>query len=420
MARRGFFAELQHQSRVAAREREKRDKQATQHHLATVRFEEQARKAEERAISQLAKISEAERKRLEKEARDARVAAKEAEVIERNSQLEAIYEDLESLLSSSLAVDDFVDLTSLRSTAKYPPFDRRDLEIPLPSPKPIQDPAEPRLILPTQPSGIFGIFGKKKFSESVETVRNAHKQALVDWHAKCEYFKSCRQAAEKARDLEEAQRLEALRLERQRYAHECAKREEEANELNKDLDDLIANLGYGTVDAVQEYVSIVLANSVYPNHFKVHHEFEFDPATAELRLQAVVPGPNDLPNIKAYKYTKSTDEISSISLSQKECRDRYAHAIHQVALRSFHEIFEADRRGLIQTISLEVGTNAVDPAVGHKVYVPLVIAGAERKQFLSFDLSSVIPNLTLGRMGAALSKNPFGLVPTERQGVRRS
>jgi len=38
--------------------------------------------------------------------------------------------------------------------------------------------------------------------------------------------------------------------------------------------------------------------------------------------------------------------------------------VHQVALRSFHEVFEADRRGLIRSISLEVGTETIDPATG--------------------------------------------------------
>ena len=112
-----------------------------------------------------------------------------------------------------------------------------------------------------------------------------------------------------------------------------------------------------------------------------------------------MPGPGEIPEIKAYKYTKATDEITSTSLSQKECRERYAGAIHQVALRSFHEVFESDRRGFIKTISLEVGTNTVDPATGQRVYVPFVIAAAEREAFLAFDLSAVVPALTLGRLG---------------------
>jgi restriction system protein len=91
-----------------------------------------------------------------------------------------------------------------------------------------------------------------------------------------------------------------------------------------------------------------------------------------------------------------------------------------VALRSFHEVFEADRRGIINTVALEVGANTVDPATGLDTYIPFVISAAEREAFLAFNLSAVVPLLTLERLGAAVSKNPFGLVPAERSGVRRA
>jgi restriction system protein len=191
-------------------------------------------------------------------------------------------------------------------------------------------------------------------------------------------------------------------------------------ERNKPLDALIANLGYGTTDAVQEYVSIVLSNSVYPEHFAVTHEFEFEPSTAELRLHVVVPGPSTIPEIKAYKYTKASDEIVTSSLSQKVCRERYESVVHKVALRSIHEVFEADRRALIRTIRLEVGTETVDPATGRQTYIPFVVVGAEREKFLGFDLSAVVPAMTLDHLGASVSKNPYGLVAADTKGVRTS
>jgi len=420
MARRGFFAELQHQSRQAANERERQEKQAIKNHLSMVRHAEQAKKAEDRAVAQLAKATDAERKLLEKAAREAHIAAMEAEVLQRNGNLAAVYEEIDSLLLSTLDVDDYVDLNSLRVVAKHPSFDRSDLEKPLPPPAPITDPPKPVLNLPAPPSGLFSFFSKKKHDEAVEQARRTHEQALVSWTTKCQYFESSRQAAEKARAQQDLHRVEKLRIERERYAGECAQRVAEAAKSNQVLDELIVSLGYGTVEAVQEYVSIVLSNSVYPEHFKVSHEFEFDPATAELRLQVLIPAPSEISNIKSYKYTKSSDEITSTDLSQKECRERYAGAVHQVALRSLHEVFESDRRGLIHTIALEVGTNAVDPATGQKLYVSFVIAGAERATFLAFDLSSVVPHLTLAKLGAAVSKNPYALETAERAGVRRS
>ncbi len=420
MARRGFFAEIQHQSRVAARERERTEREAVRRHNEAIRQAERAKKESERVRTQLAKAAVSERKRLEKEAREAHVAAREAEVIERNGKLEQIYEEIDSLLVSTLSVDDYVDLSSLRVEVTHPPFDRPDLEGPLPQPSQILLPNEPVLALPAPPSGLASLFGKKKYAEAVENAQRAHAQALEEWRAACRDLMAKHQKAKDMHVQDEARRVDALRSERERYAKECAMRESEAADRNRQLDELVTNLGYGTADAIQEYVSIVLSNSVYPDHFQAMHEFEFDPSTAELRLRVLVPGPAEIPTIKSYKYTKATDEITSTPLSQKECRDRYAGAIHQVALRSFHEVFECDRRGLIKTISLEVGTNTIDPATGQRVYVPFVIAAAERESFLAFELSAVVPALTLGRLGAAVSKNPFSLVAAERSGVRRS
>lgn len=420
MARRGFFAELQHQSRVAARERERAEREAYQRHVGAVRQAEQAMKASERAQTKLIKATESERKRLEKEAREAHVAAMEAEVIERNGELEHIYEEIDSLLAFTLKVDDYVDLKSLRIEVKHPPFDRADLEVPIPQPSHIPAPNEPVLVMPVPPSGLFSFFGKKKYAEAIENAQRAHEQAVMEWHTACRNVQVRRQNAEEVRTREEVRRLDTLKSELERYSKECAARESEAAERNGRLDELITNLSYGTADAINEYISIVLSNSVYPDHFQVAHEFEFDPATAELNLRVLMPGPSEISETKSYKYTKATDEITSISLSQKECRDRYADAIHQVALRSFHEVFESDRRGLIKTISLEVGTNTIDPAIGQSTYVPFVIAAAERESFLAFNLSAIVPALTLGRLGAAVSKNPYSLVAAERSGVRRS
>ena len=421
MSRRGFFAELEYQSRVASKERERANREADRKHAAAVRQDEQAQKARERAKTQLAKSADSERKRIEKETREDYIAAKEAEVVERNEQLEQVYIDIDSLLAATLKVNDYVDLNSLRVRAIHPPFDRADLEGPLPQPTRIVEPDAPVFVPPEAPSFLGGLFGgAKKHAEAIENAQRAHEQALSAWHAACRDVVANRQKAEEARARNEVRRLETLKSERERYAMECTARESEATDRNNKLDELITNLGYGTGDAVQEYVSIVLSNSVYPENFQVTHDFDFDPSTAELRLRVLVPGPSEIPEIKSYKYTKATDEIVSTSLSQKECRERYAGAIHQVALRTFHEVFESDRRAHIKTISLEVGTNTIDPATGKPTYVPFVIAAAERESFNAFDLSAVVPALTLGRLGAAVSKNPYSLVSAERAGVRRS
>ena len=113
------------------------------------------------------------------------------------------------------------------------------------------------------------------------------------------------------------------------------------------------------------------------------------------------------------KYTAAT------AATKADLKGRYAGAVHQVALRTLHEVFEADRAGQIQTIALTVSTEATDPATGREKRTELVAVGADRESFLSFDLHNVVPDATLKHLGASLSKNPYELVAIDgTRGVR--
>jgi len=420
MARRGFFAELQHQAEVAARERAKAARKAEQEQNAAIRRAEQARRANERVAAQRVRADAAEQKRLEKEAREAQIAAMEAEVERRNSELSEMYAAIDSLLAATLDVDDYMDLTTLHTVAEHPPFDRADLEVPVPLPSPIVDPSEPVFSPPPPPKGLQGLFGKKNHEKALAEATAAHEKRVAEWQTRLAQNELARKAAASQHADKEAERGAALEVEHARYAAEYSAREAAAAAHNEAIDTLSANLGYGAVDAVEEYVSLVFSKSAYPVDFPVEHDFDFDSATAELRLRVLVPGPDKVSTTSAYKFTKSSDEITATSLSQKACKDRYSGAVHQVALRSIHEVFEADRRGLIKTISLEVGTEAIDPATGREGYTLFVAAGAERGSFLELDLANVVPAATLSHLGAAVSKNPFNLVAADASGIRSS
>jgi restriction system protein len=164
----------------------------------------------------------------------------------------------------------------------------------------------------------------------------------------------------------------------------------------------------------------VLSNSVYPDAFPVEYDHSFDLGTRELTLSVFVPEPSTLPSVKEYRYVKAKDEIVATQLSAKAQKDRYSNAVHETALRTLDEVFEADRAGKIQSIALTVGVNRVAPATGRPETVTLVQVAAGRDQFSQFNLADVVPVETLKHLGAALSKNPFDLTPADSsRGVRQ-
>jgi restriction system protein len=421
MARRGFFAELNYQAQQAEKQRRQQGAQAVRAHNAAVREHERAKRAADRAYAAYTRASEADRKAAEKEAARPHVESRIAEVDAMNKNLASSYTDIDGLLAWTLEFDDFVDLESLKVTAEHPPFAPGAIGKPVPGVPELVYPPQPPFVEPTAPKGLAGAFGgKKKHAEAIEQARSAHEQASREWHEA-----STQQYAAHLQKLEDRERAEAerqvkLSAAKEKYEAECAQREKEAAQRNEDLTRFINDLAFDAEYAIEDYISIVLSNSVYPEVFPVVHEHKFDLSTRELTLQVNVPEPTSLPSVKEYRYVKAKDEIAESQHTAKVQKDRYVAAVHQVALRTLHEVFEADRAGKIHSIALTVGVDRLAPATGLPEYVPLALVAADRETFNSFDLAQVVPASTLEHLGAAISKSPFDLAPADTsRGVRQ-
>ena len=411
MANRGFFAELEYQTQLAARRRAQAERAAARANSAALRQAEQARKQYERAQAQLARASAAEQKAAEREAKRLHEEARLAEVAALNAQLVETHDEIASILSATLGVDDFVDLEKLRTVAEHPPFPHPDLEVPTPPPLPLSAPPEPVFVEPVPPKGLGGVFGgKKKHAEEVAAARAVFETQHQAWRAEVGAIPARQLQQIQERDATEHERISRLDRARADYERDCANRDAATAEENQKLDELISGVQEGLDPAIQEYVGIVLSHSIYPEVFPVDHEFEFDSELKELQLTALVPTPAALPSEKEYKFIKAKDEISAVPLPKKDLKERYSSALYRTAVRTIHEIFEADRAGHINSIALTVASRGIDPATGLVKQASLVAVGVERASFVTFDLTSVDPLATLHHLGASVSKNPYELV----------
>lgn len=262
--RRGFFAELQYQTQLAAKQQAQAERAQARAHAAAARQAEQARRRAHQAASAAARASAAEQKTAEREAKRLHEAARLAEVDELNTELEEIADKLESILAATLTVDDFVDLEELRVTATHPPFPRADLEVPVSPVKPVSAPPEPVFVEPEAPTGIGGIFGRKRHAAAIEEAREAFGTKHEKWKAEAAAVPARQLEDIEQRDALEQQRLRDLQSARESYGRDCEAREAEAARINESLDALISGLAGGDHSAIQEYIGIVLSNSVYP------------------------------------------------------------------------------------------------------------------------------------------------------------
>ena len=379
------------------------------------------RRRPERARAAASRATQAERKAAEKEAARLHLEARTAEVEAMNKDLAATYEDIDSLLAWTLEYDDFVDMETLKVTAEHPPFEPGELGTPLPPVPELVYPPQPTYDEPPAPRGLAGAFGgKRKHAEAVAQGQAEHQNQLQSWHESNNKKHADHVAAQEARAKGETERLQRLAEAEAAYQAACRQREAEAAQRNEELTKFINDLAFDVEYAIEDYVGVVLSNSVYPDSFSVEHEYTFDLATRELTLKVNIPEPSAVPTVKEYRYVKAKDEITASQLPAKAQKDRYTSALHQVALRSMHEVFEADRAGKVHSISLTVGVDRLAPATGQPEYVPLAVAAADRDTFNSFDLGKVTPSATLHHLGAAVSKSPFDLTPADvSRGVRQ-
>jgi restriction system protein len=271
------------------------------------------------------------------------------------------------------------------------------------------------------PNGLAGAFGgKKKHAEAVAKAQADFEAKRRSWHEGATRKHAEHLAKLEAREKAEAARLVKLAKAEAAYQAECAQREMAVVSKNDELTKFINDLAFDVEYAIEDYVGIVSSNSLYPEAFAVEHDHSFDLATRELTMSVTVPEPASLPSVKEYRYVKAKDEIAESQLSAKAQKDRYTAAVHQVAVRTLHEVFEADRASKIHSIALTVGVDRVAPATGLPERVPLVLVAADRQTFTGFDLANVVPMATLDHLGAALSKSPFDLSPADTsRGVRQ-
>lgn len=407
--KRGFFAEMQHQAAVAEHNRQRAQIAAVREQLRAAKEAERAHKAAERARAAAKRSGAKAAAEAEREAKRLHIAAQEAAVASMNAELEMTLFEIDNILEATLKVDDYVDLEGLRRVAEHPPFESK-YQQPTPTPTPIDAPPEPIFEEPPAPTGLSGLFGKKKHAEAVIAARAEFEATeLKHWQETVASIPMRQLEQLTKHKAAEEERLRKLAEDQAKYDEECRQRQADVDAANAQLDVLVRNFKAGEQEAVAEYIGIVFGNSVYPDDFPWAIEYEYEQSTRELRVDLEFPSPDQLPKVRQYKYVKAKDEITETAQTQKEQRDRYTNMVHNMVLRTLHEVWESDRDGKVDSISLAGGVEHIDPATGQQTFTPLIAVAVDRSTFSEIDLSRVTPAETLKHLNAVVSKNPHAL-----------
>ncbi|RUL93215.1 restriction endonuclease [Verrucosispora sp. FIM060022] len=372
----GILKELQRAHARQVRAQRQAQAAAYRQHQQLQREAERAMREAQRA----AVVNERERKRLYAEARFAEVAAM-------NADLQFRLDALENLLAATLEVDDHIDFSQLKKNVIHQPFNPGRLGAPLPPP-------DWRRFEPSPPAGLTKMFGgQTRYQQQLAVARHAFA------HAQAEHTTA------------EAERQRKLAAMHQAYQRRCAKADADAAAHNAEIDRFAAAFAGGEPAVVVEYFSMVLGNSVYPDDFPQQYRLAYVPESSQVVVEYHLPTLDVVPPVREYRYVKVRDEITSAARPAKEIKERYANLVAQVTLRTVHEIFEADRSGLVDTIVFNGIVDTTDPRTGASVQPCLVTLRTTRTAFGGLNLGMVDPNSCLQHLNASVSKRPAELAP---------
>lgn len=317
--------------------------------------------------------------RLYQESRAADVAAS-------NEGLELRMQALATLLESTLGVDDHIDFDSLKIQPRMPVWQHQHLEVAAPPPR-------WEAFLPPEPTGMGKIFGKGKFQAAVDAARMRFQQAIGQ------------------HEVNERARMHALAQAQAAFSAMVDARKAEAAQQHAEIDAFRNEYEFGDPDAVVSYYDMVLQRSSYPDGFPQHFKIAFVPESRQLVVEYELPTVDVVPSVKLYRYVKGSDTVTETARPVTQIKSIYASAIAQVALRTVHELFEADRGRHLGVVVFNGIVDTVDRASGQKIRPCLITLRTTQDVFDGLDLAHVDPLLCLKHLSAGVSKSPIELTP---------
>lgn len=363
---------------------------------ATVRAAAAAERENQRALrareTQMRQLERHKRMAAAQQARDHRAAEKMAkaqyledrqeEVDDLNAELQDRLDELRGLLSHTLSFDDRINFASLRSSAPFERFQSPPELLPVGAPIPNKVAALSwfRKLLPGA--------GKR---HATEVERN--NQASL----KARYEFDCSENDKRAR-------LEKFKdeYEQRKIAYEL-----DVKRRNAELDEFQSAYMEKESEAIIAYNEMVLTRSEYPSEgFPQKFRIAYQEQSGDLVVEYDLPEVSVVPSEADFKYVKTKDQIDAKARKPTEIKQIYQDIVASIALRTLHELFEADQAGALSLVTFNGVIDTHDPASGREVRVPVVSVRAPKEIFETLILDRVDKIACLKNLGAQVSSRP--------------
>ncbi|OKP86308.1 hypothetical protein A3842_06635 [Paenibacillus sp. P3E] len=310
--------------------------------------------------------------------------------------------EFKTIISETLGVDDKISFESLYKKNEYPEFI-------VPYVKPI--PANP---LPARESFFAGVamepsfmekiigLGKKARLRSIEAAENAYNYALHNYESAETKINELIKENEKSLSSARAEYDEAMRL----YLEEIASH-------NSSIDDFKTSYFNKDKEAIESYSTLVLERSNYSDIFPQTFDLFYLEESKELLVEYELPDVTAVPQNKEYKYTQSRDEIKGVPFKPKELNEIYSILVASIALRTLHELFEADQGNHLDSVVFNGVVSTVDLSTGLDIRPCILTIQTRKDEFMKFDLARVEILACVKGLKAQLSPSVTELTPVK-------
>lgn len=358
--------------------------------------------------------------------RDSSVRGKEEKkklAITKTDEAKKAIIELETILLHTLKVNDVIDWSSLFNNKKY------NVTKPVKKKYAVKKPAKiKRALIPPEP-----ISSDVKYKPSLGFFDKLFSKARKRKEAEAEALFFDDQKSWKKKKLREQKRNDEMESaypknvqlwESQKYAFESKqvdlisnweldKRKYEATleEGKRKILDKKSQYQNKATGAIIDYCEMVLTNSEYPDYFPQEWDIEYKENNKILIIDYSLPDLEKLPTINAVKYVASRDEFTESALSNAALNKLYDVLLYQIAIRTIHELYEADVVDAIDSIVFNGWVDSIDKATGHSVNSCIMSLQASKDEFLKINLEKADSKACFKQLKGVGSSKLHGLSP---------
>lgn len=164
-------------------------------------------------------------------------------------------------------------------------------------------------------------------------------------------------------------------------------------------------------DAIVDYCELVLSQSQYPEYFPQQWDLEYNPDSRILVVDYSLPDIEAIPTVTNVKYVIAKDEFVESHLSQAALNKLYDNVLYQIALRTVHELYEADVVSALDSVVFNGWVESINKSTGHHANSCIMSLQANREEFLHINLEKVDPKACFKQLKGISASKLHGLSP---------